>query len=71
MISKDDHSYIIYELHKCTDEIRESVGQLIECAEDQEIENWLKGKKLGFKIIQDKIDFSKFDNSLIIRKKEA
>ena len=26
MVAKADHSYVLYELHKCTDDIRETVG---------------------------------------------
>jgi len=48
---KEDHSYIIYEVHKCTNEIKESLNITIECAPEDEIDNFLKGKKLAFRVI--------------------
>jgi len=33
----------------------------------EEINKWLIGKKLGFRIINDKLDWKKFDPTLFIR----
>jgi len=47
--------------------VRESVGQDIECASENEIDAWLERKKVGFRIIQSKLDFSTFDYDHVIR----
>ena len=46
-----DHSYVVYEVHKCTDEIKNSLGLTVDCAPDDEIDNFLKGKKLSYRVI--------------------
>ena len=42
-----------------------------ECAPMDEINEFLKRKKLAFKVIQDKIDFTEFNETLTIRKNEV
>ena len=50
-IQKEDHSYVIYEVLKCTEAVREELGYDKECRPIEEIDAWLEGKKLGFKVI--------------------
>ena len=40
-VKREKHSYVIYEINKCTDEVRESVGQETPCASEDEIDAWL------------------------------
>ena len=70
-VNREKHSYVIYEINKCTDDVRESVGQDIECASENEIDAWLERKKVGFRIIQSKLDFSTFDYDHVIRQNEV
>jgi hypothetical protein len=48
-VSKVDHAYVIYELWRCNDNIRKLNDP--PCATEEIIDNWLKGKKVGFRVI--------------------
>ena len=54
-----EHSYFVYEFVKCHEQIRQSGDP--ECADMAEINQWLKYKAVHFRVLNDKIDFSKFD----------
>ena len=41
-VMKKSHAYVIYEILKCTDEVRESVGQETKCADQDSINNWFR-----------------------------
>ena len=55
-VSKKDHSYLIYEFAKC-----QGVG----CAEPEQINQWLNTKSVHMRVLNDKIDFTKFDEGSI------
>ena len=59
MVEKKKHSYFIYEFVKCHKEILEEGDP--PCADMTEINAWLKYKTVHFRVLNDKIDFSKFD----------
>ena len=69
-ILKLDHSFVIFEIQKCTLLTRQSIGQEIECAEEDMINQWLERKKVAFRILQDKVDYNAYDNSYVIRQNE-
>ena len=51
-----DSSYVVYEIHKCTDALREPDDP--KCATDEKIEEWLVNKYAQFRFINQKIDFN-------------
>ena len=58
-----EHSYLVYEFVKCHEEIR-SPGDP-ECASMTEINEWLKYKAVHLRVLNDKIDFSKYDSAAV------
>lgn len=54
-----DSSYLIYEIHKCTNATR--LPGYPECAPKEEMEKWLSTKYAAFKMINQKIDFTDRD----------
>ena len=55
-LEEKDSAYVIYEFFKCSDATKEPGYP--ECASPSDIENYLETKKIGFKIINQKIDFN-------------
>lgn len=51
-----DSAYIIYEIHKCSNETK--LPGYPDCKSDDEIEAWLENKYVMFKFINQKIDFT-------------
>ena len=66
-IFRKSHSYIRYELQRCNDEVRNSLGIEKECASEEEINNFIERKKVSFRVIQDKIDFTNYTKELTTR----
>jgi len=58
--AKKEHAYFVYDIRKCTDEVREASDP--ECAEPEAIDAWLSTKFATFKVINTKIDFNSFEN---------
>ena len=61
-VAKEEHSYLMYDFVKCHDAIRQA-GDL-PCKSRSEINEWLKTKSVHLRVLNDKIDFSKFDGSI-------
>jgi hypothetical protein len=55
-LNEQDSAYIIYEFFKCSEDTK--LPGYPECATPPEIETYLDDKKIGFKIINQKIDFN-------------
>ena len=48
----EHHSYVVYEVHKCSDEVKNSLNLTdLECAPEAEIDDFLKGKKLSYRVV--------------------
>ena len=57
---KLEHSYLIYEFVKCHDEIRKADDP--PCKGRDEINEWLKTKSVHLRVLNDKIDFTTFND---------
>ena len=66
-LHKENHSYLIYELHRCNNEVRESLNITQPCASDTEIDEFLSRKKVGFRVLQYKIDFTNYTEKMTVR----
>lgn len=55
-VASQDHSYLIYEFTKC-----QGVG----CETPENVRKWLQTKTVHMRVLNNKIDFSKFDEGSI------
>ena len=62
-IQQENHSYLMYEFRKCQDENR--LPDDLKCKSKVEIDKWLATKAVHLRILNDKIDFSKFDHGAV------
>lgn len=62
-----EHSYVIYEFLKCTDDLREDGDP--PCANIEDINVWLDKKSAHIRVLNKKVDFSLYDN-LHVRQNE-
>ena len=66
IIHKTPHAYIVYEVYRCNEEMRDKTpipnckGNDCEvdpkCAEPQEIDEWLSHKRMAFQYIDNKVN---------------
>ena len=63
-----NHAYVVYEIWKCNDDIREEGDP--ECKGLDEINEWISMKSLSFKYIDIKVDFEKREEEHAIRQSE-
>lgn len=59
MYNIEDSSYIIFEIHKCTEATKFPGNP--DCAPVSEIDAWIENKYAAFKMINQKIDFTDRD----------
>ena len=62
-IQQENHSYLMYEFRKCQDENR--LKDDLPCKPIEEIHEWLATKAVHLRILNDKIDFTKFDDGAV------
>ena len=64
-LAKKDHAFIIYEFAKCSDPDHKMSDPLYKCAQPDEITAWLETKSVHMLVLNNKIDFSRFDDGSI------
>ena len=62
-VQKENHSLLVYEFRKCEDENR--LPDDPPCKPMKQINDWLRTKAVHLRILNDKIDFSKFDHGAV------
>lgn len=55
-LNKKDSSYVVYEVHKCSEKTMKPGYP--SCASPEEIEDFIREKFIAFKVLNEKIDFT-------------
>jgi len=57
---KQDHAYLMLDIRKCSNDSIENESMQPVCKEINEIDNWLTGKNINIRVIEDKIHYPSF-----------